>query len=321
MTLFDERPIRPMLCKAGEPFDSEDFVFEPKWDGLRLLVFKTRGTVQLQNRNLRNVTAGYPELQELGKSIRAKSAILDGEAVVLGKNGAPDFHLMQNRFGIDDLKRAEVLRKTLPVTYVAFDLLHVDGVDLLDHPLLERKKRLRAILREGPHLLYGDHVQTYGTRFCREVLAKGFEGCIAKRLDSPYLTGTRAPSWLKVKGSKTVDCIVVGFTRGEGAREPTFGSLVLAAYDGKGKLRHLGNVGGGFDYPTLQVLKSKLARLERKASPFAGPVEAPPPVSWVRPNIVVEVRYLNMTADGKLRFPRFVRVRTDKTPTECQLDL
>src|SRR6266705_3044504 len=105
MTLFDERPIRPMLAKAGEPFDSKDYVFEVKWDGLRTLIFKAGDEIELQNRNLRNVTAGFPELKVLKKSLRARTAIIDGEAVVLGKRGIPDFGSLQNRFGVDDQKR------------------------------------------------------------------------------------------------------------------------------------------------------------------------------------------------------------------------
>src|SRR6266581_3538775 len=113
MTLFDERPIRPMLAKTGDPFDSNDYVFEVKWDGLRVLVFK--------NSDLRDVTLVFPELQQLKNSGQANSMILDGEAVVLGKKGTPDFGRLQNRFGVDDPKRADALSKTIPVTYVAFD--------------------------------------------------------------------------------------------------------------------------------------------------------------------------------------------------------
>src|SRR6266540_2439344 len=126
MTLFDERPIRPMFAKTGEPFDSDEYVFEVKWDGLRTLVFKIDNRIELQNRNLRDVTAGFPELHELRDEFRAKRVIIDGEAVVLDDKGRPDFGRLQNRFGVDDPKRAEVLRKSIPVTYVAFDLLHLN---------------------------------------------------------------------------------------------------------------------------------------------------------------------------------------------------
>ncbi len=320
MTLFDERPIKPMLAKTGEPFDSDDYLFEIKWDGLRALLFKHEGKVELQNRNLREVTRWYPELQKLGASIRAKAAIIDGETVILGQDGIPDFHQMQNRFGIDDVNRAAVLGKTIPATYVAFDLLHLNGRDLLSVPLEERKRRLKSILREGPHLLYGDHVEKHGKRFYEDALNKGFEGVIGKERSSQYLPGARGSSWIKIKGSTTVDCVIIGFAKGEGARASTFGSLVLAAYNRKGELQHIGNVGGGFDNQTLASLKAKLASLVRKTPVIKEPIEVLSPVTWVRPSLVCEVRYMSWTADKKLRFPRFSTLRIDKAAEDCRLD-
>ncbi len=320
MTLFSERPLRPMLAKTGEPFDSEDYVFEVKWDGLRTLVFKHDDRIELQNRNLRNVTSGFPELAELRKSVRAKSAIFDGEAVVLGERGTPNFGSLQKRFGIDDPKRASSLSKTIPVTYVAFDLLHLDGTDLISRPLLERKERLKSILTEGPHLLFGDHVETSGVRFFREASKKGFEGVIAKNRHSAYLLGARGSLWIKIKGTRTQDCVIVGYTNGEGFRASTFGSLVVAAYGPDGMLRHMTNVGGGFDNEILVGLKARLAKLERKSPVPVGPVDAPSPVTWVRPELVCEVKYMSMTRDGKLRFPRFSRIRTDKSPKDCEIN-
>ncbi len=320
MTLFDERPLRPMLAKTRDPFDSDAYIFEPKWDGLRTLLFKIGNRIELQNRNLRDVTGSYPELQALNTAIRARTAILDGEAVVLGPNGTPDFQQLQNRFGINDPKRAEVLRKTIPVTYVAFDLLHIDGRDLINSPLVERKKKLKTVLREGPHLLYGDHVEKQGKRFFEEASRKGFEGIIAKERASPYRLGVRSSSWVKMKGTKTLDCVIVGFTRGEGARASTFGSLVVAAYDKKGKLQHLGNVGGGLDNHTLESLSLRLSKLVRKTPVLPGPVEAPSAVTWVRPSLVCEVEFMSFTTDRKLRFPTFSRLRIDRKPEDCTLD-
>lgn len=321
MTLFDERPIRPMLAKTGEPFDSNDYLFELKWDGLRTLLFKIGGRIELQNRNLRDVTSGYPELQNLGSSIRGKAVIIDGETVILNSNGVPDFQQMQSRFGVDDPKRAAVLGKTMPATYVAFDLLHLNGRDFLSVPLEERKQRLKSILREGPHLLYGDHIEKSGTRFYKDALAKGFEGVIAKDRKSQYFPGARGSSWVKVKGSDTVDCVVVGFTQGEGMRTPTFGSLVLAMYNRAGKLQHVGSVGGGFNSQTLLSLKAKLTALVRKTPVIKEPIEViSPPITWVSPSLVCEVRYMSWTTDKKLRFPRFSALRIDKSPEECVID-
>src|SRR3972149_9151949 len=321
MTLFDERPIRPMMAKTGEPFDSDDFIFEPKWDGLRALLFKQGRKLELQNRNLRDVTGGYPELQQLKTSIRARSAIIDGEVVILDEKGLPDFGKMQSRFGISDPREATTLGKTLPSTYVAFDLLHQNSKDLVSRPLEERKSRLRTIVREGPYLLLGDHVDKKGKRFYDEASKQGFEGVIAKRRDSPYLPGVRADSWVKIKGAKTVDCVVVGFTGGEGMRAASFGALVVAAYAANGQRQPIGNVGGGFDNRSLEKITPALRSLVRKTPVIDGSVEAPTPITWVKPRIVCEVKYASVTHERKLRFPRFSRLRNDKSPEDCRMEI
>jgi bifunctional non-homologous end joining protein LigD len=319
LTLFDERPIRPMLAKTGKAFDDENYFFEPKWDGLRAILFLRDRKLELQNRNLRDATGSYPELQGIKSEIRAKTAIIDGEVVVLGKDGTPNFGSLQARFGVEDPKRVSVLAKTTPVTYVAFDLLHIDGQDMIAQPLIDRKKRLKSIVKEGPYLLYGDHVEAEGTRYFTEATSRGFEGVIAKESKSQYVPGLRTDFWIKVKKVNTTDCVVVGFSEGEGARVPTFGSLILAAYDGDGVLKHVGNVGGGFSNESLEEVKKKLSKLLTETPTVQGSVDSPTPVTWVKPRIVVEVAYLAVTNDGRLRFPRFKRIRTDKNPMDCKL--
>ena len=319
MTLFDERPIRPMLAKTSKAFDDDNYFFEPKWDGLRALLFLRERTIELQNRNLRDATGSYPEIQTLKGNIRAKTAILDGEIVVLGENGTPNFGSLQARFGVDDPKRVSMLAKTTPVTYVAFDLLHIDGQDVINSPLVERKKQLKSIVKEGPYLLYGEHVEAKGTRFFKEATDHGFEGVIAKQNRSQYAPGLRTDYWIKIKQINTTDCVVVGFSEGEGARVPTFGSLILAAYDEDWTLQHVGNVGGGFSNNNLEQVKKKLDKLRVEAPTIQGPVDSPTPVTWVKPRLVVEVAYMAVTNDGRLRFPRFKRIRTDKDPLDCRL--
>jgi len=319
LTLFDERPIRPMLAKTGKPFDNNDYFFEPKWDGLRAILFLQEGRVEFQNRNLRDATRSYPELQRISDRIRAKTAIIDGEVVVLRQDGIPDFGRLQARFGVDDPKRVDVLGKTTPVTYVGFDLLHLDGQDIIARPLVERKKRLKSIVKEGPYLLYGDHIEAEGTRFFKEATSRGFEGVIGKESHSQYVPGLRTDYWIKIKQVNTTDCVIVGFSEGEGARAATFGSLILAAYDEAGKLQHIGNVGGGFSNNTLVDLRRKLSRIEKKTATVEGPVDSPTPVTWVKPRLVVEVAYMALTNDRRLRFPRFERLRSDKVAMNCKL--
>ncbi|HZD12266.1 MAG TPA: hypothetical protein VE177_01945, partial [Candidatus Binatus sp.] len=153
MTLFDQRPIRPMLSTPGEPFDSDEYLFEPKWDGLRAILYVQNGRLEIQNRNLRDVTQGFPELQQLSGTLDAKAVILDGEIVVLNKKGLPSFQFLQPRFGVTDTREAKTLAKTTPSTYVAFDLLHLNGKDVINHPVEERKRLLKSILTDGPYLL------------------------------------------------------------------------------------------------------------------------------------------------------------------------
>jgi bifunctional non-homologous end joining protein LigD len=308
-----------MLAKTGKAFDDDNYFFEPKWDGLRALLFLRERKLELQNRNLRDATGSYPEIQKVKGNIRAKTAIIDGEVVVLGENGTPNFGSLQARFGVDDPKRVSMLAKTTPVTYVAFDLLHIDGQDVITSPLVERKKRLKSIVKEGPYLLYGDHVEVEGTRFFKEATDRGFEGVIAKESQSQYVPGMRTDYWIKIKQINTADCVVVGFSEGEGSRVPTFGSLILAAYDEDGKLQHVGNVGGGFSNDNLEQIKRKLDKLRTEGPTIQGPVDSPTPVTWVKPGLVVEVAYMAVTNDRRLRFPRFKRIRTDKDPLDCRL--
>jgi DNA ligase D-like protein (predicted ligase) len=320
MTLFHERPFKPMMAKTGDPFDSDNHFFEVKWDGLRALMFVQNGKLELQNRNLRNVTASYPEIQTVAKRIKAKKVIIDGEVVVLSKKGTPDFGKLQNRFGIEDPKRVETARRANPVTYVAFDLLHLNGKDLIKDQLEKRKSALHDLIEEGPHLLYGDHIEKKGLQYYSEALKLGFEGVIGKEKHSPYLIGARSSFWTKSKGSQTLDAVVVGYTQGEGMRKASFGSLVMAMYDDRGNLVHVGNVGGGFDDNSLLEIKPMLDKLVVKKPVITGPIEAPSPITWVKPSIVSEILYANITTDRKLRFPRFNRLRADKNPEDCRLD-
>ncbi len=173
MTLFQERPIKPMMAKTGESFDSNDYLFEVKWDGLRALLFLEQGRLGLQNRNLRDVTASYPEIRGVAAKINARKAVVDGEVVVLTERGIPDFGRMQTRFGHNDPRTVDLVRGTNPATYVAFDLLHLNGKDTVGNPLEERKKILREILVEGPHLAYGDHVEGEGSKFYSGRICQG----------------------------------------------------------------------------------------------------------------------------------------------------
>lgn len=320
MTLWTERPVPPMLAQTGGAFDSDDYLFEPKWDGLRTILFLNNGKLELQNRNCRVITSGFPEIGTIRKDVAAKKVILDGEIVVLDEKGLPDFGRLQNRFGVVEPKRIASVSKLYPTTFAAFDLLHLDGKDFLTMPLENRKTQLRKIINEGPNLLCTDYIEKSGINYYNEALKLGLEGAIGKAIHSPYLPGIRSGFWIKIKGVKTLDCIVVGYTPGEGRRGQSFGSLVLAVYNKDNELEHVGNVGGGFNDQTLASLKPRLEGLVREAPVLKKPIEPKVPVTWVKPNLVVETKYMTITSEKKLRFPRFGRLRNDKKPLDCRFE-
>lgn len=318
MTLLDERHIIPMLAETSDPFDSADYYFEPKWDGLRCIAYVRNGEVELQNRNLAMITKSYPELGEIDRNIASSAAILDGEIVIL-ENGLPSFETLQNRFGVDNPLQVKVLSRKLPTTYIGFDLLHLNGKDLVDRPLSYRREKLVRIIEDGPHILLSQYVPEKGKSYFNRAVQLGFEGAMAKKTDSTYQMGTRSRDWLKIKEVKTLDCIIAGYTRGTGGRSSTFGALVLAAYDRKKSLIHLGNVGTGFTDASLKRMMKILKPRETKAKTVPGEVKAPTPIRWVKPELVAEIGYMKMTKDRKLRFPRFIRLRFDGNPSDSTI--
>src|SRR5215207_449325 len=239
--------IKPMLSTlVDKPFDSKDWVFEIKWDGVRsiLLLHKKKGILELQSRNGKLITHRYPELvKELtytssssstSSVIKCKeSAILDGEIVVLDKkNGIPNFQSHQRRMNVDFIKEIESLSKEIPATYYFFDILYLDGINLQGLPFLERRRILSDIITEGNARIKISHfIEEQGQEVFDKTKSMGLEGLIAKHKSSKYVQGIRSRDWLKIKHIKTQDCVVIGYTRGEGNRENYFGSLLLAVYD------------------------------------------------------------------------------------------
>jgi len=319
LTLLDERRIHPMLAEtADHSFDSADHYFEPKWDGMRCIAYIRDRKVELQNRNLAIVTRSYPELQTFHENIKSKAAVLDGEIVVL-KGGLPSFEQLQSRFGVEDPVQVKVLSNKIPTTYIAFDLLHLNGKDLVNRPLSDRREKLVGIIEDSPNILLSEFVAEQGKAYFKKALQLGFEGAMAKRANSEYQIGVRSGDWLKLKQVRTMDCVIVGYTRGTGGRASTFGALVLAAYDRKNRLTHLGNVGTGLTDSEIERMMKILKALETRTKPIDGEAKAPTPIRWVKPKLVAEVGYMKLTTDHKLRLPRFIRLRLDGNPEDCKL--
>jgi bifunctional non-homologous end joining protein LigD len=315
----------PMLATSiSEPFDGPDWLFEIKWDGYRAVAFIENGKVRLVSRNQNELTARYPELKDLAKSVKAKSAILDGEVVALDAQGRPSFSLMQQRTGFRPGGRRAAANAAVPVLYYAFDLLYLDGYDLRKLPLAERKKKLASILVMGDSLRYSDHYEREGKALFEIAREKGLEGILAKKRDSIYQE-RRSSEWLKIKIRHRVECVIGGYTQPEGSRAH-FGSIVLGLYDKQGRLIHVGQAGSGFNRNSLAAIWKMLKQREIKQKPFYGDVEALRRVSWVKPELVAEIEYAEWTegASGgngpKLRAPVFLGLRDDKDPKECSLE-
>ncbi len=312
--------IQPMLASVVEkPFDDPEWLFEIKWDGYRAIAFIDGGKVRLVSRNQNDLTPRYPELRELPKFINAKTAILDGEVVVLDDRGRSSFSLMQQRTGIRKHGRQAAPRPDLPVLYYAFDLLYLDGYDVRRVALEERKRVLKGLLTAGEIVRYSDDFPGQGIALFEAAKQQGLEGILAKRKGSSY-EERRSREWLKIKITQTVDCAIGGYTDPEGTRQ-YFGSLVLGLYNEKKKLIHVGQAGTGFDQAALKEISAILKPIETAKNPFTGEVEAQN-VHWVKPLRVAEVKFsewTHETGEGgmKLRAPVFMGLREDKNPEDC----
>jgi len=311
--------IHPMLATSiQKPFDGPDWLFEIKWDGYRAVSFIQKGKLRLVSRNQNDLTSQYSELHELPKFVKADTAILDGEIVVLDEQGRASFSLMQQRTGIRNGGRRTAARLDLHAIYYVFDLIYVDGYDLHRVALEQRKELLDQIIAPSELVRYSEHFPQ-GLALFDVAKKKGLEGILAKKKSS-YYEERRSQEWLKIKLTQTLDCVVGGYTDPEGSRQ-YFGSLILGLYDKKEKLIHVGQVGSGFNQAMLKEIWQLLKPLETNRKPFHGPVDAAN-VHWVKPVRVAEIKFTEWTretAEGgmKLRAPVFLDLREDKDPEEC----
>jgi bifunctional non-homologous end joining protein LigD len=304
-----------MAVLETAPFDADGWLYEVKWDGHRCLA-ALGGATRLTSRTGRDVTTQFPELLEMHRQLAARNAVVDGEIVALDRDGRPSFQRMQDRFHrpADELARRQ---DRVPIQFLAFDLLWLDGVSLLEEPLAERRARLAEVFVETGRLRLSQAVSGRGTDLFEHVKRLGLEGLIAKRAASPYRPGKRSPDWRKVKTKHQQDCVIVGWTPGKGVRESTLGSLLLALYDDRGRLGYVGNVGTGFSQSFLATLVEEL-RAHETARPPLDPAPAIRGVHWVRPELVCEVEYQSWTDDGRLRAASFKGLRPDKLPRDAR---
>ena len=313
-------PPPPMLATPVDtPFSREGWVFEIKYDGVRALASFAGSKLKLVNRKGRDETARYPELQRLLSAVKAGDGILDGEIVVFDEEGRSSFEQLQSRINLTRQADIERGARECPVCFVAFDLLRVDGRDIMETALRIRKKTLNDMVAPSSTLLFADHVENDGLAFFEQVRARGLEGMVAKRADSTYQPGRRSRDWLKIKAWRTQSCVIVGYTSGQGRRKEHLGALILAVMRG-GRLVHCGQVGTGFNERTLRELRAELDRRRVRQCPLDPPPQTSEPATWVRPELVCEVRFSEWTSAGILRHPAFLGLRTDMTPADATVE-
>jgi bifunctional non-homologous end joining protein LigD len=300
----------PMLATlTHRRFSSPDWIFERKLDGERCLAFRRGGEVRLLSRNRQRLDCTYPELVD-ALSVRSDhDVVLDGEVVAF-ERGRMSFSRLQRRMGISDPELAR--RSGIAVAYYVFDILHLDGNRVTALPLRARKSLLARALTYRTPLRLTTHRNTEGEAFLRDACRREWEGLVAKRAASEYV-GRRSTDWLKFKCSNRQELVVGGFTDPAGTRVG-FGALLVGYHEG-GRLRYAGKVGTGYDVATLRALRLRLDELEQDHPPFVDPPRERG-VHWVRPELVAEVGFSEWTADGRLRHPRFLGLRSDKPASE-----
>jgi bifunctional non-homologous end joining protein LigD len=312
----------PMLATAGaEPFDDPQWVFEPKLDGIRSLVYTTMDSTKLVSRTGRDQTASYPELRMIHNRVTAVNAVVDGEIAAMDSNGRPSFERLQQRMNLASPAEIERARRANPVELFAFDLLWLDGEDLTHRPQKDRRALLEEIsVPGGKGLQLTVEVEEEGWSFYEQAKKFGFEGVMAKRASSRYTPGKRSHDWRKIKILNRQDCVIIGWTPGQGGRGSSFGALLLGAYR-DGTLVWIGQVGTGFNDATIKDLMARLKELEVETPPVSDAgLRKVKGSHWVKPELVAEVEYLEMTKAGKLRAPSFKGLRPDKLPEDCVLE-
>lgn len=294
------RRFEPMLASPWPaPFSDPEWVFEIKWDGVRVLLNWTGSSLMLQSRSGLDVTATYPEMSSF---FRPGACVLDGEIVAFDDTGRPSFSNLQKRLGISGGMRATEAARLAPVSYVVFDLLF-DGEDVTHCPIEERLGRLRAMDLPAPAVT-SDVIEEHGEALYVVVAERGLEGIVAKRHGSSYRPGVRSPDWRKIPCVRVVRAVVGGFTAGERSRAGTFGSLALGLWEGT-RLRWIGSVGTGFDDAALLAIRAALGEMTTPESPFLPDSELPVGTTWVVPHLVARVEFKEWTEAGRLRAPSF----------------
>ena len=303
--------VEPMKATlVHEAFSDPDWIFEPKLDGERCVVYKKGEEIRLMSRNEKSIGGSYPEIVAALASQKVADFVIDGEVVAL-KNDIPSFGMLQQRMHV--IAPTKELLKNVPVVFNIFDVMHVEGHDVTALPLLARKKLLAKTVRAGRVLVRVDHRVEEGERYYEEMCGTpGQEGVIAKRAASTY-QHSRSKDWLKFKCSLEQEFVIGGYTEPQGSRVG-LGALLVGFYEGK-DLRYAGKVGTGFGDELLRMLTTELRKIERDTSPFVDlDIKGKRSAHWVEPKLVAQIGFSEWTGTNRLRHPRFIGLRRDKNP-------
>jgi bifunctional non-homologous end joining protein LigD len=304
-----------LAALAERPFSGKEWLFEVKYDGVRVLASRQAHAVDLYARSGQVITTRYPDLVNALRALPVERFLIDGEIVALDESGKPSFQRLQARMGLTNPRDIERAVAAVPVIGIFFDCLALDGHDLRRLPLVERKECLKLLLPPLGPVHYGDHILEHGEAFFEVASAERLEGIVAKKVTSLYIGG-RSREWIKVKCLRRQEFIVGGYTDPQGGRS-YFGALHVGLYDGP-RLVYVSKVGTGFDEASLKKLWEALQPLRRPTSPFAVGAPTGRGHHWVEPNLVCEVRFTEWTKDGGIRHPAFLGLRADKRPEECR---
>ncbi|HLW64999.1 MAG TPA: non-homologous end-joining DNA ligase [Gemmataceae bacterium] len=310
---------KPMLCTlVADPFDNPKWLFEPKFDGVRILGRFDGKSLTLLSRYGDPQNVPFPDIAEALQKALRWPAIVDGEVVCFDDNGHTSFRSLQQRFHLQNPKEIAFRQERYPAYYYLFDLLYIDRYDVTGLPLEERKELLRQTVQWSSRICYTESIPECGKELFRQACADAQEGIIGKFRDSRYVSG-RSSWWVKVKCIGRQEFVIGGYTDPQHSRVG-LGALLVGYYDEQGKqLLYAGKVGTGFNNETLFDLRRRLEKLEQQESPF---VDADPPrgspIHWIRPKLVAEIAFAEWTQHGHLRQPRYQGLRVDKKPKDCK---